>query len=111
MAQSSIIYTAGEGSAESIKSKIDQIYDKAGVPKNERIYALDGSQDEYQGFHDKFHKYFFEPYPKGNFAGENGQAEREVFKEAHLAQSRLWLGLTILSDIKEDGWCEITAEL
>lgn len=109
----SITYYADESDIDNLKAKLDKVYDLANVPQGERIYELDGSNDEYQSFHDKYHKYFFEPCKagEGNFAGENGGTEREVFKNAYLAQSRLWLGLTILTDIKEEGECQLEAEL
>lgn len=109
----SITYYADESDIDNLKAKLDKVYDEANVPQGERIYELDGSNDEYVGFHNKYHKYFFEPCKsgEGNFAGENGGTEREMFKNAHLAQSRLWLGLTILTDIKEEGECELDAEL
>ena len=112
MAETHITYTADEGDKEQIKAKLDTIYDKAGVPVEDRMYQLDGSDDEYKDFHDTLHKYFFEPDKtgKGGFAGENG-VERERFTDAHLCQARLWLGLIILSDINEEGYCELDAEL
>lgn len=114
MVETHITYVAGEEEDnESIKKKLDEIYDKAGVPEKERVYQLDGSQDEYEAFHNDYHKYFFEACEpgEGNFAGEDGTTEREKFKDAHLYQSRLWLGLVILSDINEEGYCELDAEL
>ena len=112
MAEIHITYTAGEEDNDSIKAKLDTIYDKAGVPEKERMYQLDGSEDEYKSFHDSFHKYFFEPDKtgKGGFAGDNG-VEKKRFTDAHLCQARLWLGLIILSDINEEGYCELDAEL
>ena len=109
----SITYYADESDVDNLKAKLDKIYDLANVPQEERIYELDGSDDEYQAFHDAYHKYFFETCRarEGNFAGENDTTEREVFTNAHLAQSRLWLGLTILTDIKDEGYCELDAEL
>lgn len=108
-----VMYYAEEKDVPHIKWKLDEVYDQAKVPQEERIYELRKGDDEYQGFHDKYHKYFFEPRKagEGNFAGENGGTEREVFDNAHLALSRLWLGLTILTDIKEEGYCELNAEL
>ena len=113
MVETHITYTAGKEDSKNIKKRVDKIYDEAGVPKEERVYQLDGSQDEYKSFHNDYHKYFFEPCKagEGNFAGDNGTTEREKFDNAHLAQARLWLGLTILSDINDDGYCELDAEL
>lgn len=113
MVETRITYMADKEDSEAIKNKVDKIYDKAGVPQEERMYQLDGSQNEYESFHNAYHKYFFEACKagEGNFAGDNGTTEREVFDKAHLAQSRLWLGLTILSDIKDEGYCELDAEL
>lgn len=113
MVETCITYVADEGDVEDIKAKLNQIYDQAGVPQKERTYVLDGSKDEYEDFYKRYHKYFFERCQEGegSFAGENGITEREVFKNAHLAMSRLWLGLIILSDIKDEGECELDAEL
>lgn len=108
MAESRITYVAGEGDAKHIKQKLNEIYDKARVPEQERTYQL---SDEYKQFYDSYHKYFFETCEKGHFAGENGTTERETFPNAHLAMSRLWLGLVVLTDINEDGYCELEAEL
>lgn len=112
MVETHITYTADVEDSEAIKNKIDKIYDEAGVPQEEREYQLDGGQDEYESFHNAYHKYFFEACKagEGNFAGRDG-TEREKFDNAHLAQSRLWLGLTILSDINAEGYCELDAEL
>lgn len=109
----SITYYADESDVDSIKAKLDALYDEAKVPQEERAYELDGSDHEYQTFHNAYHKYFFETCERGegNFAGENGTTEREVFTDAHLCQSRLWLGLTILTDIKDEGYCSLDAEL
>lgn len=113
MVETHITYMADEGDKERIKKKLDLIYDKAGIPEEERVYQLDGSVDEYQAFHNDYHKYFFEQCEagEGHFAGDNGTTEREKFDQAHLAQSRLWLGLNILSDINEEGYCDLEAEL
>ena len=108
-----ITYWADNEDYDYIKGKLDEVYNEAKVPQGERIYELYGGENEYQEFHNKFHKYFFETCKagEGNFAGENNTTEREVFANAHLAQSRLWLGLVILTDLLEDGYCELDAEL
>lgn len=105
--------TYGGADEKVVKKKVNEIYDKANVPKEERIYKLKGGNNdsEYEDVYQKYHKYFFEPRENGGFAGDNGITEGEVFNEAHLYSARLWLGLTILTDIKEDGYCEIDAEL
>lgn len=105
--------TYGGADEDKIKQKVDEIYDKANVPKEERIYKLKGgaSNKEYEEVYEKYHKYFFEPREHGGFAGNNGITEGEVFNEAHLYSARLWLGLSILTDIKEDGYCNLEAEL
>ena len=106
-----ITYYAEESAP--IKKKLDTLYDKAKIPTEERIYQLNKSNDEYEDFHNRYHKYFFETCAvgEGNFAGRNNTTEREVFKDAHLTQARLWLGLVIISDIKEEGYCSLDAEL
>jgi hypothetical protein len=111
MTPTSVVY--GGAYENIVKQKVDEIYDKAGVPKEERVYQLDGSDNEYDSFHNDYHKYFFETCEpnEGNFAGDNGTTEKERFDKAHLCQSRLWLGLVILSDINDDGYCSIEAEM
>ena len=109
MTPMSVVY--GGADEDEVKKKVDKIYDKANVPKTERVYDLHKCADEYEEFYNRYHKYFFEPREGGGFAGENGITEGEVFPEAHLCSARLWLGLVILSDIKEDGYCEIDAEM
>jgi hypothetical protein len=113
----SITYYADDRDIDRIKSKLDEIYDKANVPEKERIYCLSkdlsDNNSEYEDFHKRYHKYFFETCEagEGNFAGENNTTEREVFDNAHLCQSRLWLGLSILSDINQSDYCSLDAEL
>lgn len=113
LVETHITYIADEEDSEAIKKKLNTIYDEAKVPQEERIYELDGSDDEYEDYRNRFHKYFFETCKagEGGFAGNNGTTEQEVFTDAHLAQSRLRLGLTILTDIKDEGYCELDAEL
>jgi hypothetical protein len=103
--------TYGGADEKVVKQKVDEIYDKANVPKDERVYDLHCEADEYEEFYKRYHKYFFEQREGGGFAGNNGVTEGEVFPEAHLCSARLWLGLSILSDIAEDGYCEIDAEM
>lgn len=105
--------TYGGADEEVVKKKVDEIYDMANVPKKERIYKLKGgnNDDEYEDVYQKYHKYFFEPRENGGFAGAKGITEGEVFDEAHLYSARLWLGLIILTDLAEDGYCSIDAEL
>lgn len=109
---STITYKAYDDDMDEIKNKLDEIYDKAKVPQEERIYKLEGGiSKEYDNYHKRYHKYFFEPRENGGFAGDNGTTEGEKFNEAYLWSSRLWLGLIILTDLKEDGYCELEAEL
>lgn len=113
-----INYYAEEKDIPFIKKQLNKIYEQANVPQEERIYCLKENKDkmsngESEDFYKRYHKYFFETCKsgEGNFAGANNQTEREVFKEAHLAMCRLWLGLVILSDIKDEGYCELSAEI
>lgn len=114
---------SGKGN-EKVWRIVDSLYDKAGVPKNERIYSfqekLDGDSDsEWELFRELYHKYFFRKATeaerksgKNLFAGETNESpEIEAFKDAYLVQSRLWLGLIILSDIKDEGCCSLDAEM
>lgn len=107
-----ISITYGGADEDTIKQKVDEIYDKANVPKDARIYKLQGgnNNEEYEDVYNKYHRFFFEPRENGGFAGRDG-SEGEVFEEAHLYSARLWLGLTILTDLAEDDYCEIDAEL
>lgn len=106
-----ISVTYGGADEDKVKQRVNEIYDKANVPQEERIYQLKGGHDEYEDFHNRYHKYFFEPREGGGFAGDDGVSEGEVFEQAHLCQARLWLGLSILSDIAEDGYCDVDAEM
>lgn len=105
--------TYGGADENEVKQKVDELYDKANVPEAERIYNLKGgaNDDEYEDYRDRYHKYFFEPRENGGFAGDGGVSEGEAFPEAYLCSARLWLGLVILTDIVEDGYCEIDAEM
>lgn len=108
-----ISVTYGGADEDKVKQKVDELYDKANVPKEERIYKLKGgnNNDEYGDVYQRYHKYFFEPRENGRYAGANGVSEGEVFAEAHLCSARLWLGLTILTDLADDGYCEVDAEM
>lgn len=108
-----VIYQIGDEDAGKIERKIEKIYDMAKVPDEERIYKLCGGGEtkEYDDFHNRYHKYFFEPRANGGFAGNNNTTEGEIFDNAYLWSSRLWLGLVILTDLKEEGYCELEAEL
>ena len=110
-----IVYEASESDRVRIEEKLDAIYDLAQVPKDKRVYRLNGTDNEYEDYDKAYHDYFFEPNEKGGFgritaSGEH-ISEGEKFEGAHLAMSRLWLGLTILTDIAEEGYCNLEAEL
>lgn len=110
MVASRITYESGN--TQLIANKLRKIYEKAGIPKEERIYRLcnGGSKAEYEDVYNRYHKYFYKKDKDGRYW--NGEeTESEVFEEASLYSARLWLGLVILTDIKEDGYCELDAEL
>lgn len=59
---------------------------------------------------EKYYKYAFREDENGHYTdGKTNYSERK--KGAHLAYCRIRLGLAILSEIKENGYCELEAEV
>lgn len=120
-----ITYTADKDNEEDIKAKVDELYDKAEVPKEERIYYQKGPENEdklgdllekyiYRKVnrneverYDKIEGFKHEPY----YCGEEHKTLIEKFEGASLCASRIRLGVVILSEIKDYNICELTAEL
>lgn len=120
-----ITYTAEKGDADMIREKVDELYDKLDVPKSERMYYVK-KEDTKDEFHDRIQKYVYrkvnrkeiERYDKvdgfkhdGFYCGEKHKVYIEKVKDSALCYNRLWLGLSILSDLEDEGYCELRAEL
>jgi hypothetical protein len=121
---SEITYTADKDDEEDIKAKVDELYKKLGVPEEERIYYQKGAEDTLSDLLEKY------CYRKVN-RGEVGRYDRidgfkhdpyycedgvhkvliEKVEGASLIACRIRLGVIVLSDIKDEGICELTAEL
>ena len=121
-----ITYTADKDNEEDIKAKVDELYNKVGVPKEERIYYQKGAEDE-NALGDLLEKYCYRKVNRGEVERYDridgfkhdpyyceGGAHKvliEKIEGASLIACRIRLGVTVLSDIKDEGICELTAEL
>ena len=125
MEPNEITYTLGKNNYDMVKKKVDSLYDQLKVPKEERIYYMkkEGGEEKILDLFDKY------AYKKVN----NAEIKRynkidgfehqtyycevknkiiiDVFEGAGLCCSRVRLGLVILSDLQDDGYCELRAEL
>lgn len=120
----SIDYYADADDVEHVKSKLDEQYDILGIPENKRIYyCKDNKQmSEYEDkvLHDKVFvtvhkddKEAKEKY-KGKTAWWSGKGNEYTDYEINnnaLALARIRLALDILSDIEDNTFCSLTAEL
>ena len=120
-----ITYMLDKNNYDMVKEKVDGLYDKLKVPAEERIYYLE-KEKEKDKLGDLLEKY---AYKKVNSAEVKRYNERDgfehvtyyneekhkvfidVFEGAGLCCSRIRLGLVILSDLQDDGFCELRAEL
>lgn len=123
---SEITYTADKDDEEDIKAKVDELYEKLGIPKEERIYYQKGAEDE-EKLGDLLEKYCYRKVNRGEVERYDridgfkhdpyycADGVHKVFIEktegASLILCRIRLGVTVLSDIKDEGICELTAEL
>ena len=120
-----INYYAEKSDENNIKENLEKEYDALEIPKEDRIYYIElNGQEKYakyerEHFFDKVFIYVkkddkeaLEKY-KGMIPYVSDRDEYECFgtneKVLHLARIRL--ALIILSDIKDDGYCELEAEL
>lgn len=122
--RTSIDYYADEDDVPDIRKKLDEQYDKLGVPTENRIYyckdykEMNEYEDKY--LHDKVFvsvshedKDAMEKH-KGEigFASSKGNDYTDYeIKGNALALARVRLALNILSDIKDGGSCCLNAEL
>lgn len=125
MQPTSITYYADEDNAKNIKSMLDQEYDSLDIPKGKRVYYRD--KDDYKDWckyedevlHDKVFVSVRDD-DKETLAKHDGEtrwgsnksnySDFEINGNAiHLARIRL--AVDILSDIKDNGYCTLDAEL
>lgn len=76
-----------------VKSKLDFLFNKVGVVKEDRKYYFD-SNEQFDKYYDKYLQKY---------------AEKE--KVDVLSLSRICLGLRIYNDLRLDGYCSMTADL
>lgn len=131
--QNYLDYYADEDDVETIKAKLDEQYDLLGLPKEKRLYRLPKAElaNEWEEMDkwekENLHDLIFETFHKddmeeahekygdkathwaSNKGGEYTDFERNP--GFALALARVRLALTILTDIEEEGRCELTAEL
>ena len=124
MVATSICYCADDSSEPEIKKKLDELYDELEVPKDTRVYYF----KEYEDLQ-KFENEYL--YPTCCVSEKNDdEKEKEKHKDEcawasykgndytdyqignrALILARIRLGLTVLSDIKDEGYCSLDAEL
>lgn len=102
--------------AERIKKRLDKQYDILGVPQEERKYEMEDVGDYVWHTLQKY--YLTEKQTKDNDGNINiGYAMGDdstlypISKEKELAASRVQLGLNIYNEIKQLGYCSMTADL
>lgn len=124
MQPNEITYTLEKNNYDMVKKKVDSLYDKLKIPKEERIYYLKkNGEDELADLLEKY------AYKKVNnaevkrynkidgfehktyYCGEKNKTIIDVLEGAGLCCSRVRLGLVILSDLQDDDYCELRAEL
>lgn len=120
-----ITYTIEKNNYDMVKEKVDGLYDKLKVPAEERIYYLK-KEKEKDKLGDLLEKYAYKKvnnaevkrYNKRDgfehvtyYNEEKHKVFIDAFEGAGLCCSRIRLGLVILSDLQDDGFCELTAEL
>lgn len=132
LSQTHITYYVAGKEEEEIKKKVDKLYDELKVPQEERVYYIptDGSANEVNEANNAFYRMIYKYcYHKVNrnevkrydridgfdheqfYCSEKHKTLIEKFKGSSLCASRVRLGVVILSDIKDNGDCELEAEL
>lgn len=115
--QSTIDYYADEDDVEHIKAELNKRYDTLGVPEEMRIYLLPKDYDEWADKH--LLPLVFETVPEDkapkdaiHWASKKaGCIDIEKDKKKTEAYADIYLALTILTDIEDDGYCQIEAEV
>ena len=124
MQPNEIIYTLEKDNYDMVKKKVDGLYDKLKIPKEERIYYL--KKDEEDKLGDLLWKYAYKKVNNAEvkrynkidgfehqtyYCEEKNKTIIDMFEDAGLCCSRVRLGLVILSDLQDDDYCELRAEL
>lgn len=120
-----INYYADKKDEEIIRKRLDEEYDALKIPKKDRIYYIKQNdymaQDKYEKehFYDKVFDYVklddTETIQKYDRKYHRFSSDREGYEcfasfENALHLARIRLALVILSDIKDDGYCDLEAE-
>jgi hypothetical protein len=121
-----ITYMLDKDNYDMVKEKVDGLYDKLKVPAEERIYYLKKEREKEDKLGDLLEKYAYKKVNnaevkrynkidgfehKTYYNEEKNKTFIDVFEGAGLCCSRVRLGLVILSDLQDDGFCELRAEL
>lgn len=124
MQPNEITYTLDKDNYDMVKKKVDSLYDQLKIPKEERIYYLKKDNEDELG--DLLEKYAYRKVNNAEikrynkidgfehqtyYCEEKNKTIIDVLEGAGLCCSRVRLGLVILSDLQDDGYCELRAEL
>ena len=124
MQPNEITYTLEKDNYDMVKKKVDMLYDQLKVPKEERIYYLKKDDEDKLG--DLLEKYAYKKVNNAEikrynkidgferqtyYCEEKNKTIIDMFEDAGLCCSRVRLGLVILSDLQDDDYCELRAEL
>lgn len=125
MQPNEITYTMEKDNYDMVKKKVDSLYDQLKVPKEERIYYMKKDVEE-EELLDLFDKYAYKKVNNAEvkrynkidgfehqtyYCEEKNKTIIDVIEDSALYCSRVRLGLVILSDLQDDGYCELRAEL
>lgn len=120
-----IEYHADGSQEEEIRNKVDQLYDKLEVPKEKRVYYYSGDMP-LESWYDMMEEYTYIKINKAEvkryeklrgkmpdefYCSDKHKTLIEKIDGSSLCMSRIKLGITILSDIKDSGECWLTAEI
>lgn len=118
-----INYYADEDDVPTITKKLDEQYDKLGVPKEQRIYSYDKYEEAIKFEEDVLTDRVFihvkaddtearKKYGNITWCSSKGNDYVDYEKEGMaICLARVRLALDILSDIKKTGYCSLEAEL
>lgn len=109
-----------DGSEEAIENcakVIDEQYDFLGIPESDRVYKIEKEQevwDLYDKYNDKCFREYNEELDKGKIPFHSEKWKKgavEVKDGVELAWCRISLGCKIYTDLVNDGYCSLNAEL
>lgn len=116
---STISYYADEDDKAAIKEELDKRYDLLGVPAGARLYRLT-SDEAYQNWKkENLDPLVWEevkedeaPQEASKFwTPKEGYVLIEKSREKAIASADIYLALAILTDIEEQGYCSLEAEV